>query len=684
MDMSSPANRAYDDDLDLDLDDDMVTAANAQDDDNMVDDADTHEAGSVDDVMQDDQITHTNADEDLIDYSDEEDFDMTAKNEEVNNIVQPHDFPTQPVLNAEEAEQSAVPARDALTEEANTSVNELITSDRKASQLGYDREEEQTHESTDAEVAKGQEPHETASQEVEPLDQNGLAEDEASQPQYNNGYEVQNNVDAPQDQQSAVLPQIDTTAASGHDHEGPPTPTDTGLHPILFYYEDQEYPMFKSKTCPNGLLKDDNLVSVSLADFIKQCRQRLTIKTNVDLDERYEVLLTFESLRLSVVEDSTASFQTSLKEVLDVYVQLHENDLVPVEEIPPLEIICSLQIKFNNSIVALQNAAGIGKGISEIFEPAATYDESGSIQHEQTDDVDVAHDSNDHEQHEETYEADAFAEVQYEAGQDDRGEEHDEAEEEEGDASKSYYEEEHTEKHEAGITTYKEHDEVSRSHDGEEQNEANEAVNDHDLTEHSHKAKQNNTDIVHADGSEPGKPLSGDHDEAEQTSRTAENHSIEQVAEAHDENHYPGSSEAVHRALDQAATAEIVDEHTQDDSVTHAADSQIDAEKVVRAPTEGSHELSNGTTASNELHKSISPPPFTEDELIDYSDEEPAATDPTEEAKTAAVVHDDEDDLIDYSDEELEPVVRVITPVKRAREISDDDDTTDTKKQRSA
>ncbi|KAK6429223.1 hypothetical protein LTR95_014632, partial [Oleoguttula sp. CCFEE 5521] len=73
--------------------------------------------------------------------------------------------------------------------------------------------------------------------------------------------------------------EIDALSAADYEHEDVPgTPTDTGLHPMTIRFAGYDWPLFKSKRQPEGLLKDDNLVNLSLADLLTNCKQRIAVK----------------------------------------------------------------------------------------------------------------------------------------------------------------------------------------------------------------------------------------------------------------------------------------------------------------------------------------------------------------------------------------------------------------------
>ena len=87
-------------------------------------------------------------------------------------------------------------------------------------------------------------------------------------------------------------------------------------------------------------------------------------------------MLTFPS------QDSRAAFESSLNDVLEVYMQLHRND--GNLDAPPLSLSLSLQLKFASSFSILKQAAAGGQGISSFsfLRPAEQgqedyYDEEG-------------------------------------------------------------------------------------------------------------------------------------------------------------------------------------------------------------------------------------------------------------------------------------------------------------------
>lgn len=65
---------------------------------------------------------------------------------------------------------------------------------------------------------------------------------------------------------------------------------------------------------------------------------------------------------LTMSQDCRDAFQNSLHDVLQVYLQLHEND--GSQDVPPLSLSLTLQLKFASSFAILKEAAAGGQGMS--------------------------------------------------------------------------------------------------------------------------------------------------------------------------------------------------------------------------------------------------------------------------------------------------------------------------------
>lgn len=345
MEMSSPANPTYDDDIDIDFDDN-IGGVELTDDERMVEDNEQpRPATATDDMMEDDapqQEMHVpeqemqddfdaaayeqaDPDDELIDYGEDEYEDMAETHdqtayqppapeiniedrepdqeladpntEQVDDEVvrDPEDFASEhqavsepEVVVAEEAISEEVPAvPNVNTTETTTPVDTApAVTEAPEGESDVPKEDHATvNEGDDVVPATGDEQHESHDAGVASLDE-PFPELPAESPE--------EHITAP------VPAPLDTSLDAGADAPG--TPTDTGLHPMVVQYGDWEWPLFKSSRQPEGLLKDDNLASVALADLLNNCRYRLALKVGEEISQDQEFVLRFDSMGLAIVE----------------------------------------------------------------------------------------------------------------------------------------------------------------------------------------------------------------------------------------------------------------------------------------------------------------------------------------------------------------------------------------------
>jgi len=162
------------------------------------------------------------------------------------------------------------------------------------------------------------------------------------------------------------------------------SPTVTGLHPTIVEYQENEVYLFPSRdpAVPEQyLLQNENLVTTSLGDLLQACRTALG--DGVSEDE--ELVLGVEELDLYVSEDSTAAFSTSFSELLDMYLQLHKLD--GNDNPPPFRVSLTTKTRFSNRLASITQAISEGKGFSQLsFLQYYEYDEPTELPDEDFDD----------------------------------------------------------------------------------------------------------------------------------------------------------------------------------------------------------------------------------------------------------------------------------------------------------
>jgi hypothetical protein len=355
MEMSSPAHHIYDDD-DIDIDfDDNIGGVDLTDDDRMADDTEQPRPGTATDDMMEDDAPEQNVqapeqemqddfnptayeqgdpDDELIDYSDEELEDVSEVKDETSleppapEITLQDREPTDPDFEQVDEEivrepETSAPAQEVVVEASTpevvnavleTSAPELIaapvadesSADADEGTGDHNDVETDANAAADDVVAATDDQHRETTPVVDPVE-----EPFPELPE-----------DSPELKAVAPIPApIETNLDAGDD--APATPTDTGLHPMFVQYGDWIWPLFKSRKQPEGLLKDDNLASVALADLLISCRSRLALKAGEDISEDQEFVLRFDNMGLTIIEVCS----TLQREVLEVPLLTHHTEL---------------------------------------------------------------------------------------------------------------------------------------------------------------------------------------------------------------------------------------------------------------------------------------------------------------------------------------------------------------------
>lgn len=198
--------------------------------------------------------------------------------------------------------------------------------------------------------------------------------------------------------------------------DAPPTPTDLTLHAMLINYGEYQLPLFKSRSQPDGLLKDDNLLNVSLTDLLSNIRTRLATKVDEAdiIPEARELVLHFDIFGtmiaevcsplasqltrppLIIAQSSLHASSASLNDVLAVYLTMHKNDDVAEHDTPPLFMTLTTQPNFNHNLESLKHMAATGLGLPQVIvedqhntlvrdeDHAAEQQESGDVVNHET------------------------------------------------------------------------------------------------------------------------------------------------------------------------------------------------------------------------------------------------------------------------------------------------------------
>ncbi|PPJ58698.1 hypothetical protein CBER1_04007 [Cercospora berteroae] len=416
MEMSSPApGQQYDGDIDLVFDDHPAETV-THDDDHMSEDGDMMRPGTAatDDLMAD--VEHPNVtsvptiieeemqhsddatqpaeeqmdDEELIDYEDDEMYvGNSAEGQPGEDAQIEAQAQSAATVASTVAAEESVPALLEPSVEHEPAVKEIaqVSEDAAAETVPEPQTEHTETVSASAEdtnTSQTEVVHNDFVQQAGSVGQ-GATEADATYPVVPETAETGEDTQSPQQQELEATVEEESLKQEADDlaikpapllpgtidvsstlvPEGPPTPTDWTLHAISVQYRDHMWPLFKSRSQPDGLLKDDNLLNVSLSDLISELRGRLAMKLDEDdsITESRELVLNFEIFGLMVAESSVHASAASLNDVLSVYLKLHDNVGIPEHDAPPLLITLTTQLNFSNSIATLKHLAATGAGL---------------------------------------------------------------------------------------------------------------------------------------------------------------------------------------------------------------------------------------------------------------------------------------------------------------------------------
>jgi hypothetical protein len=325
MDMHSDSGLDFDDgDIDLDIDpappvqpeDDDISlkdattdvvldtqTVTAEQDDYMIDHEDYDEGDiQLGDAMNDDeasagytgtapQQSPAPVDDDLIDYSDDDD-----------DYAQPQ-------------VQQGSPAQEMTQPGATQDVDQVVGTEIIATEI-------QVPESAQVEDSTKFEDHDSG--EDHTADQTSFQEQ-----QYDGEFELQNDVEYDTDGDTGGVPLQEVEAqtnVSEHQQDEHDEQRSLESHPITVNYEGNELWLFKQHDAEDSgdwLIDGTSVLHSSLSDLFQACRTSL----GEDISNETELGLRFDHFHnMELYEDSTACVAVSLERLLDLYYTLHAQD----------------------------------------------------------------------------------------------------------------------------------------------------------------------------------------------------------------------------------------------------------------------------------------------------------------------------------------------------------------------
>ncbi|KAL4949205.1 hypothetical protein BDW69DRAFT_80281 [Aspergillus filifer] len=165
------------------------------------------------------------------------------------------------------------------------------------------------------------------------------------------------------------------------------------LHPVKVYYQQTEISLFPPREGDSSetfFLEDENLAHQHFGDLFVACREVL----QSHIVENEVLIVDIETLNFQLTEDLRETYNFTLKQIVDVYLQLCHND--GIEEPEALYLTLTTKRTAAEELTELMLAASEGKGLSEIQawevypegEDAAEYEEAAQESEEEEDVLD--------------------------------------------------------------------------------------------------------------------------------------------------------------------------------------------------------------------------------------------------------------------------------------------------------
>ncbi|KAL2871856.1 uncharacterized protein BJX67DRAFT_89142 [Aspergillus lucknowensis] len=147
---------------------------------------------------------------------------------------------------------------------------------------------------------------------------------------------------------------------------------DPALHPVKVYYQDNEISLFPPRegdSTETFFLEDEGLAYCSFEKLFESCRGVL----QDHVTENEVLVVDIEPLNIQLIEDSLQTSKVTLKQIIDVYLQLCHNDGIGSSD--ALYLTLSTKLTVSAELSNLFLAASEGKGLSGI-QPWEVYPEA--------------------------------------------------------------------------------------------------------------------------------------------------------------------------------------------------------------------------------------------------------------------------------------------------------------------
>ncbi|ODM16290.1 hypothetical protein SI65_08289 [Aspergillus cristatus] len=408
MEMASPLP-GHADDFDIDLDVMEYQASNADKDMMGADDYPdesieieytrdgANDADMIDDVAEptmvdaDDQYPETNdnvemqysADEtyeaEMLEDDYDEDIDVPMpKSDEQGPTTAHDDIGQKPELEIEPSQTNDVVQEESEKHALETHVESTEEHVTEPAEAPHTEQEQHGHPGSEHVQEAGLQPEKSEGDKIPETNQTERADVQSVQPDLNKDgptdskqpeegagevTEAQPPIDQSKEQEVEPT-EVQDTEKPKEKEQGADSNEHAALHPVKVYYQDNEVSLFPPREGDSSetfFLEDESLAYENFGKLFESFREVL----REHIGENDVLVVDIDALNIQLTEDSLNSSKVTLRQIINVYLHLCDNESIGEPE--SLYITLSTKLTASAAISELAAAANEGKGLSEIF-----------------------------------------------------------------------------------------------------------------------------------------------------------------------------------------------------------------------------------------------------------------------------------------------------------------------------
>ncbi|KAL9031878.1 MAG: hypothetical protein Q9196_000133 [Gyalolechia fulgens] len=150
-----------------------------------------------------------------------------------------------------------------------------------------------------------------------------------------------------------------------HNEDANTSPEGPYVHPVVVLYEENEMFLFppaaeEQDDDQTYFLTNEALAAEPIQILLRECRNVL----EGNISDQHELEINVDALGLRICESDVDAANTTLAQVLDIYLQLHYHD--GNNSPPPMALSLTTNIRFSYRLSYLSGLVATGKGISQL------------------------------------------------------------------------------------------------------------------------------------------------------------------------------------------------------------------------------------------------------------------------------------------------------------------------------